>query len=300
MPGSGRRSKCSSHSPQMRLGLSPPWMQPRFSVGTSTSNSGLRWRAASSSRNASKSAMTCCMPSSALRPSAGFEECPELPGHGDRLHHHALVHAHRAQVGRLADDGVARARLASGDQHRWRRPSSSPRRRSRPGSAARAGAPHERPAPPRSRPGRSPSCRWRPGRRAARRAPSGRRGSCPRAASSKGTVSVWPASTSPPGPSPSTAIRLTLSAREGICCISQRKPSACSHSASSSQTPRLPWSHSGSVQLTDGEASRRSNIVRKSGTRRDMIRPVCNFGRRIVRLGSSIRDAGAPPHPQRA
>jgi hypothetical protein len=32
------------------------------------------------------------------------------------------------------------------------------------------------------------------------------------------------------------------------------------------------------VQLTDGEASRRSNIVRKSGTGRDMIRPVRDPG----------------------
>src|SRR6056297_3287618 len=79
MPGNGRKSKCSSHWAQMRLGLSPPWMQPRFRVGNCTSKFGFRYFSCHSDRRASSSVSASCMPSMALRPRAGLEEWPDWP-----------------------------------------------------------------------------------------------------------------------------------------------------------------------------------------------------------------------------
>ncbi|MDT4852113.1 hypothetical protein FQZ97_863330 [compost metagenome] len=83
-------------------------------------------------------------------------------------------------------------------------------------------------------------------------------------APSKGTVSLCPASTRPPGPLPSVARRLALPG--AICWISQRKPRSPSQLARSSITAWLGWSQPGWVQLTEGVAISSANCDFRSGT----------------------------------
>ena len=80
-----------------------------------------------------------------------------------------------------------------------------------------------------------------------------RRGSEDHSSSSKGTVSVWPAKTNPPGPDPRVAIRLHLLIFAPEVIISHENPRDSKDSAKKSITLLLPISNSRFVELTLGK-----------------------------------------------
>ena len=70
----------------------------------------------------------------------------------------------------------------------------------------------------------------------------------------KRQVSVCPASTKPPAPSPKVAIKLALSGRSASGSMRTLKPASSSQPASRSMTARLLWSNCGDTLLTEGVA----------------------------------------------
>ena len=79
MRGNSLRSIFNSHSAQIRLGLSPPRMQPRFRVGTGTLKWSLEKDSCNSPRQVINAPRTACMPSMALLPRDGSLEWPAWP-----------------------------------------------------------------------------------------------------------------------------------------------------------------------------------------------------------------------------
>ena len=73
-PGSIRTSKLKSSSPQILLGLSPPWTQPKLIVGTGTAISSQRNVLASSSRYSDSADNSVGKASMTLFPNSGSDE----------------------------------------------------------------------------------------------------------------------------------------------------------------------------------------------------------------------------------
>ncbi len=215
----------------MRFGLSPARRQPRFSVGTDTSNAVLRCVAASCARNASSSPITQCIASSALWPRSGSDECPDDPCSAID----SIMKPLWAKIGRKSVGSPTTANCGFGmsEAARQRAPAidDSSSEVATIVSGALSVAPSKLPCRLDRDRERSLSCRTRRGRRSGRRARSAQNGLCDQCASSYGTVSVCPASTSPPVPSPIVAIRLALPGAFGSGCTVVLKPSDSSHVA---------------------------------------------------------------------
>ena len=92
-----------------------------------------------------------------------------------------------------------------------------------------------------------------------------RRGSKDHSSSSKGTVSVWPAKTNPPGPDPRVAIRLHFLIFVLDVIISHEKPRDSKDSAKKSITLLLLMSNSRFVELTLGKLMIFSSCANRVG-----------------------------------